>query len=253
MTYILETRNVGVRYGKFVVNRDINLRVLPNSIHALIGPNGAGKTTFFNALSGRIPVAEGHIEFEGKDITRSAMNHRAHVGIARSFQITNLFPHLTTYENLRIAAQGRFPRSAMNFWSGRERLRKASEVADRLIERLSLQRLADRAVGELPHGRQRILDVALSLASEPKLLLLDEPTSGMGVDDVPLMRDLILDLSQDHTIVYVEHNMHLVMSLSHKISVLFQGEILVEGTPDEIKSNDAVRRVYLGERSHANT
>jgi branched-chain amino acid transport system ATP-binding protein len=251
MEYILETKDLGVKFGSFVANRNINLRVKKNAIHALIGPNGAGKTTFFNALSGRLAPSEGSIGFVGRDITRMPMNRRAHIGIARCFQITNLFQGLTVRENLRVAAQGMFPARALNFWSGREHIQTASEIAEKLIERLGLQQLAHRRVSELSHGRQRILEVAMSLASQPKLLLLDEPTSGMGIDDIPMMRDLLLDLSEDHTILYVEHNMHLVMSLSHRVSVLFQGEVLVEGSPDEVRRDERVRRVYLGERVHA--
>lgn len=251
MDYILTTSGLGVRFGLFVANRDINLKVRPNSIHALIGPNGAGKTTFFNALSGRLMPAEGSVTFGGRDITRMAVNRRTHIGMARCFQITNLFQGLSTRENLRLAAQGLHNRRAMNFWSQKEHIREASDEADRLIERLSLQKLAHSKVSELSHGRQRVLEVAMSLASRPKMLLLDEPTSGMGVDDIPMMRDLLRDLSRDHTILYVEHNMHLVMSLSDRITVLYQGEVLVEGTPDEIRGDDRVRRVYLGERQHA--
>jgi branched-chain amino acid transport system ATP-binding protein len=251
MEFILTTNGLGVRFGQFVANRNVNLKVKPNSIHALIGPNGAGKTTFFNALSGRVRAAEGAINFDGKDITHMPVNRRAHIGMARCFQITNLFQGLSTRENLRLAAQGMHPRRALNFWSRKEHIREASDIADRLIERLSLQKLAHSKVGELSHGRQRMLEVAMSLASQPRMLLLDEPTSGMGVDDIPMMRDLLLDLSQDHTILYVEHNMHLVMGLSDRITVLYQGEVLVEGAPDEIRGDDRVRRVYLGERQHA--
>jgi branched-chain amino acid transport system ATP-binding protein len=251
MEYILTTSGLGVCFGQFIANRNINLKVRPNTIHALIGPNGAGKTTFFNALSGRLRPSEGSIDFCGKTITDMPVNRRTHIGMARCFQITNLFQGLSTRENLRIAAQGLHPLKAMNFWSQKEHIREATEVADRLIERLSLQKLAFSKVSALSHGRQRVLEVAMSLASQPKMLLLDEPTSGMGVDDIPMMRDLMLDLSRDHTILYVEHNMHLVMSLSDRISVLYQGEVLVEGTADEIRADDRVRRVYLGERQHA--
>lgn len=251
MEYILTTRDLGVRFGQFVANRGINLKVRENAIHALIGPNGAGKTTFFNALSGRLLPAEGSVTFGGRDITRMPVNRRTHIGMARCFQITNLFQGLTTRENLRLAAQGLHPRKAMNFWSRKEHISEASDMADSLIERLSLQKLAHSKVSELSHGRQRVLEVAMSLASQPKMLLLDEPTSGMGVDDIPMMRDLLQELSRDHTILYVEHNMHLVMALSDRITVLYQGEVLVEGTPGEIRDDDRVRRVYLGERQHA--
>ncbi len=251
MEYILSTRDLGVRFGQFVANRGINLNVRANSIHSLIGPNGAGKTTFFNALSGRLLPAEGSVTFDGRDITRMPANRRTHIGMARCFQVTNLFQGLTTRENLRLAAQGLHPGKALNFWSRKEHIRNASETADQLIERLSLQKLAQTKVSELSHGRQRMLEVAMSLASRPRVLLLDEPTSGMGVDDIPMMRDLLRNLIGDHTILLVEHNMHLVMAVSHRIAVLYQGEILVEGTPDEIRGDERVRRVYLGERKHA--
>ncbi|MDT3678892.1 MAG: ABC transporter ATP-binding protein [Burkholderiaceae bacterium] len=251
MACILSTRDLGVRFGQFVANRGINLNVQAHSIHSLIGPNGAGKTTFFNALSGRLLPAEGSVTFDGRDVTRMPVNRRVRIGMARCFQVTNLFQGLTTRENLRLAAQGMRPGKALNFWSRKEHIHEASETADELIERLSLQKLAHTKVSELSHGRQRMLEVAMSLASRPKLLLLDEPTSGMGVDDIPMMRELLQNLSSDHTILLVEHNMHLVMSVSHRIAVLYQGELLVEGTPDDIRGDERVRRVYLGERKHA--
>lgn len=251
MDYVLETRNLGVRYGDFVANRDVTLRVAPYTIHALIGPNGAGKTTFFNALSGYAPVSMGSIHFMGRDITHLPRNKRLRTGMARSFQITSLLPCLTVQENLRVAAQGLHAASAFNFWGKARQTPLACEVADQIIERLALEKQAFLPVSKLSHGRQRILEVAMAMAARPKLLLLDEPTSGMGVDDLPLMKDLLQDLSKDHTIVYVEHNMSLVMSLSHKVTVLFQGEILVEGSPETIRQNESVRRVYLGERRHA--
>lgn len=251
MDYILDAVGVGVKFGRFVANRAINLRVKRNSIHALIGPNGAGKTTLFNALCGRVATSEGRIMFAGRDVTGLPVHRRVHAGMARSFQITTLFPQLSVRENLRLAAQGVHPLRALNFWASLEHIGTVSETADWLIERLGLQALAMRRVAELSHGRQRIIEVAMCMASRPQMLLLDEPTSGMGVDDLPLMHDLLQDLSQDHTIVYVEHNMHLVMSLSDRITVLFQGEVLLEGDPDEIRQDDRVRSVYLGERRHA--
>ncbi len=251
MDCILETRDLGVRYGDFVANRNVSLCVAPNTIHALIGPNGAGKTTFFNALSGYAPVSSGSIHFMGRDITHLPRNKRPGIGMARSFQITSLLPCLTVQENLRVAAQGLHAKASFNFWGKSRQTPLACNVADQIIERLALQQQAFLPISKLSHGRQRILEVAMAMAAQPKLLLLDEPTSGMGIDDLPLMRDLLQDLSEDHTIVYVEHNMSLVMSLSHKVTVLCQGEILLEGSPETIRQNESVRRVYLGERNHA--
>ncbi len=246
MTAILQTEDLALSFKGFFAVSGVNLSVAPNSIHAVIGPNGAGKTSLFNMLAGHYPPSAGRVRLDGHDITRLPAHKRVGRGLARCFQVTNLFNSMSVRENLMVAAQGRRARGALALWRHADGFRGAREVADEVIDRLKLEGVADTLAGALSHGQQRILEVGMALAGRPRVLLLDEPTSGMGVDDLPRMQTVIRDLARDHTVLLVEHNMHIVMSISDRITVMFQGQVLVEGPPETIRASEEVRQVYLG-------
>ena len=245
----LIARDVQKRFGGFVALRGVSFVVEPRGIHAFIGPNGAGKTTLFNCLTGTTLPSAGRVLFDGRDVTRLPPHRRARLGIARSFQVTNLFQSLSVFESLRLAAQAQSGLAAFDFLRPKERLRRALEVADSVLQRLALQRWRDARAGELSHGQQRILEIGLALAGEPSTLLLDEPMAGMGVDDIETMKRLIVDLAREHTIVLIEHNMNVVLDISRTISVMHQGAILAEGPPEAIRRDREVRAAYLGSQA----
>ena len=244
---LLKAKALSKRFGRFVALDKVDLQIRANTIHSVIGPNGAGKTTLFHTLTGNLPASAGRIEFAGHDITRLPGYKRVAVGMARSFQVTELFQNLSVRENLRLAAQGRRMAEALNFWKPVSALREPLEIARELLERLGLERWAELKAGELSHGQQRILEVGMAMAAKPKLLLLDEPTSGMGIDDIPMMTTLIRELGSDHTILLIEHNMNIVMNISDVITVMAQGRVLVEGPPGRVREDAQVRTAYLGE------
>ena len=243
---ILRAVNVTKRYGKFTAVNNISLDIMPGTVHSVIGPNGAGKTTLFHTLTGTTPITEGNILVEGEEVGHLPGYKRVKKGLARSFQVTSLFPNLTVWENLRLAAQGRYPAQALNPWKHAEHLRAACELADKLVVRLALQGVAQRVTAELSHGQQRRLEVGMAMAGQPKVIFLDEPTSGMGIDDIGDMKRLIHSLREDYTVVLIEHNMDIVMDISDNITVMQQGQILAQGKPAEIRSDERVRRAYLG-------
>jgi branched-chain amino acid transport system ATP-binding protein len=246
---LLQTKNLGMSYGGFRAVDSVSLSVREGTIHTVIGPNGAGKTTLFHCLTGERRPTDGVITFAGRDITHRPPHGRVSVGMARSFQITSLFQELTVRENLRLAAQGRDGWRALTFWRPPESRGDHLEVADQVLERLALTAQADIAAGDLSHGRQRVLEVGMALCAKPRLLLLDEPTSGMGIDDIPIMTTLISELGKDHTVMLIEHNMSIVMSISDTITVMSRGSILTEGAPQVVRDDERVRRAYLGEGS----
>jgi branched-chain amino acid transport system ATP-binding protein len=244
---LLETRNLTKTFGALVAVDDVSMQVEAGTLHAIIGPNGAGKTTFFNCLSGTVTPTAGKVFYKGRDITGLPVHRTAHLGIGRSFQITNLFPNLSVWENVRLAAQAP-GRDNFRFWRRQSDFRPYNERTAAVIERVGLQKEALLPARALPHGAQRKLELAMILAPDPELLLLDEPTAGMASEQVPELMALIREIQdQGHkTIILVEHNMHVVMQFSDRITVMNRGAVLAEGTPDEIRNNEAVQSAYLG-------
>ena len=230
--------------GKEIL-KGLNLEVKAGEVHAILGPNGAGKSTFFNVLSGAFPPSSGQILFNGKDITGMQQYEFARIGISKSFQITNVFKQLTVHENVRVAAQMETAR--YNFLRNAQSYPGPIELADQLLRRVNLEHLRNKKTGDLAHGQQRALEIAMALACNPSLLLLDEPTAGMSPEETLVMMDLIRTLANERTVILVEHKMKLIMGLCKRIIVLHHGEFLAEGTPEEIQNNAEVRRVYLGQ------
>jgi branched-chain amino acid transport system ATP-binding protein len=244
--FLIEAVDVDKRYDKFAALTGVNLKVRPHTVHSVIGPNGAGKTTLFHMLTGTKAVSGGRILFDGHDVTREPDHRRVRRGIARSFQVTSLFLTLPVRENLRLAAQGIAPAGAMNCWSRPDGPRAHAETVDTVLERVGLQPVAGSAAGNLSHGQQRRLEVGMALAARPKAIFLDEPTSGMGIDDIEGMKKLIRSLRDEHTVVLIEHNMNIVMDISDTITVMQLGRVLAEGLPQEIRRDERVRAAYLG-------
>lgn len=244
-TPILEVRGVSRYFGKFQALHNINLAFMPGELTAIIGPNGAGKSTFFNLISGGIAPSQGQVLFEGRDITGIAAHQFARIGIAKSFQITNVFKQLSAFENVRVALQMKVTR--FQLLRPRHAYVQLVQQADALLARVGLQSSRDKLAGDLAHGQQRSLEVAMALACDPKLLLMDEPTAGMSPEETTVMMDLIRQLAQERTVILVEHKMKLVMGLCRRLIVLHHGELLMDGKPEEIRANAEVKRVYLGQ------
>ena len=243
---ILRTQAVGKSFGRFRALAGISCEFHRGRLTAIIGPNGAGKSTYFNLLSGALRPSAGRIYFEGRDITGLAQSRFAALGIAKSFQITSIFPELTVHENVRAVAQARDIR--LNFWRTREAYPQFAQEAEALLARVGLSDRAGVIAGRLAHGEQRALEIAMALASRPRLLLLDEPTAGMSPEETAAMMTLIAGLVPAHTVILVEHKMKLVMGIAERVLVLHHGEVLAIGTPEDIRANAEVRRVYLGQR-----
>jgi branched-chain amino acid transport system ATP-binding protein len=242
---IVEVEGVSKRFGNFVALNKVSARFEAGRLSAIIGPNGAGKSTFFNVVSGAFPPSEGRLKFQGRDITGLPQHEFARIGIAKSFQITNVFKQLSAHENVRVAVQMR--RSRYQLLKPRAAMGELSDRAAELLHRVGLGGLRDRPAADLAHGQQRALEVAMALASEPVLLLMDEPTAGMSPEETKVMMDLIVELAAERSVIVVEHKMKLVMGICERLLVLHHGEFLAEGTPAEIRANDEVRRVYLGQ------
>ncbi|HLW54499.1 MAG TPA: ABC transporter ATP-binding protein [Candidatus Angelobacter sp.] len=248
--YILETKNLVKEFKGFVAVSDVNLRVRKGEIHGLIGPNGAGKTTVFNLLTKFLSPTRGSIWYKGEDITRQAPAEIARRGIVRSFQISAVFPHLTVLENVRIGLQ-RKTKTSFRFWESESSLKTLDAQARELLEKVGLESSANVIAVELPYGRKRALEVATTLAVDPELLLLDEPTQGLGHEDVDRVKDLIRKLAADRTILMVEHNMGVVADLCSVITVMQRGMVLAEGSYAEVSANPQVREAYMGANNHA--
>ena len=242
---ILETRGLNKDFKGFVAVSDVNLKVKRGSIHALIGPNGAGKTTVFNLLTRFIVPASGQILFNGEDITRDRPAQVARRGIIRSFQISAVFPHLTILENVRVGLQRKLGTS-FHFWKPERTLRQLNERAMQLLAEVGLEEFAGRIAVELPYGRKRALEIATTLALDPDLMLLDEPTAGMGHEDVHRVTELIRKVAAHRTVLMVEHNMGVVASIAGTITVLQRGAVLAEGSYAEVSVNPLVIEAYMG-------
>jgi len=242
---ILQTHQLTKEFKGFVAVNQVDLRVRRGHIHALIGPNGAGKTTCFNLLTKFLTPTSGRILFNGEDITRDAPAHIARRGIIRSFQISAVFPHLSVLENVRVALQRKLGTS-FHFWKPEHTLEVLNERAKELLRAVDLEAYAGTLTVNLAYGRKRALEIATTLAMEPELMLLDEPTQGMGVEDVDRIRQLIKKVSAGRTILMVEHNMSVVSSIADQITVLARGATLAEGPYAEVSKNPAVIEAYMG-------
>jgi branched-chain amino acid transport system ATP-binding protein len=244
---LLEVRNVSKNFGSLAAVRDVSLTVEKGELRAVIGPNGAGKTTFFNLISGFFPPSAGSIVFDGVNMTRMPAHKRVVLGMARTFQITEIFPELPVAENVRISAEVAAG-YRLRPWLGRAETAAVRAHIDEVLGLTGLAAKGDRLVGELSHGDQRAAEIAMALALKPRLLLLDEPTAGMGDQETYEVTQLVRRLHRDGnlTIVLIEHDMRVVFHLADRITVLDQGRLLAEGRPKEIAANEAVQAAYLG-------
>jgi branched-chain amino acid transport system ATP-binding protein len=240
----LQTKDLVKNFGALNAVQNVSLTVGPG-VHSIIGPNGAGKTTVFNLLTGFLRPDSGQIFYGGKEITHLPSYEISQLGIARSFQITSIFPDLTVYENVRLGVQSRL-RASHNFLIAFNKLKGVHEKTERVLEQVGLAESADIRAKNLSYGLQRSLDIGICLATEPKLILLDEPTSGMDRGDTELIIKLISHISKEIPVVLIEHNIDIVLSISDIVTVLYQGSVLAEGTPSEIQKNEQVQEAYLG-------
>jgi branched-chain amino acid transport system ATP-binding protein len=244
---LLEVKHVSKNFGSLAAVRDVSLVVQPGELRAVIGPNGAGKTTFFNLISGFFAPSAGSISFDGQDVTPLPPHRRVVLGMARTFQVTEIFPELTVLENVRISAEVAAG-YRLRPWLGRSAAASLRQRIDEVLVLAGLTAKAGRLVGELSHGDQRAAEIAMALALRPRLLLLDEPTAGMGDHETYEITTLIRRLHREsnYTIVLIEHDMRVVFRLADRITVLDQGRLLAEGTPADIAGNEAVQAAYLG-------
>lgn len=244
---LFETVNLSKHFGALAAVDDVSMQIRRNTLHAIIGPNGAGKTTFFNLLSGNLKPTSGKVIYNGHDITGQPIHRMIHLGIGRSFQITNVFPNLTVFENIRLASQA-MEKGNFKFLMDASRLKTCEERARQVAETVGLKEKLFTPARMLPHGDQRKLELGMILAPDPAVLLLDEPTAGMAAEQVPELIDLIrsVQAAGNKSVVLVEHNMNVVMSISDTITVMNLGKKLAEGTPEEIARNKEVQTAYLG-------
>jgi branched-chain amino acid transport system ATP-binding protein len=243
---ILVVRGLNKHFGGVFAIDNVDFDVMPGEIHAIIGPNGAGKTTFVAQLSGMIRPDSGTIVFDGRDITAWPAAKRSHVGLARSFQITSVFKNFSALDNVALAVQAHDGHS-FRFWRAARADGALIDPARRILDHVGLAARADVVAGNLAHGEQRQLEIAMALAANPKLLLLDEPTAGMGPEDSQRMTRFLKGLKGDYSMVLIEHDMDAVFALADRITVLVYGRAIATGRPDEIRRNDDVRAAYLGE------
>lgn len=244
MSALIETRGIVKSFGGFVALDGIDLAIAAGGLTAIIGPNGAGKSTFFNILCGSIAPTSGRIVYDGRDITGLPQHRFAKIGIAKSFQISSIFPQLPVLENIRLAIAALRPNT--DFWSPRSARRADESRAREILSRVSLEGRSESYAAAISHGEQRALEIAIALASEPRVLLLDEPTAGMSPEETVAMTHLIRGLADERTVVLVEHKMKLIMGISDDVVVFHHGKILAHGTPATVRADAEVKRVYLG-------
>ncbi|MGY8706530.1 ABC transporter ATP-binding protein [Bradyrhizobium sp. 18BD] len=242
---LLRAEGLGKHFGGFVALEGITVSFAAGQLTSIIGPNGAGKSTFFNILSGALTPTSGRLHFRGRELNGLPQHRFVHQGISRSYQITNIFPDLTVHENVRVAAQALTV--SYDIWRNRTRLPELNAKADAALDAVGLLGKRGELAKFLSHGQQRALEIAIAVVSEPELLLLDEPTAGMGPEETKDMVALLERLADKRTVLLVEHKMKMVLGLSKRVVVLHHGRLLADGAPDEIRSNLEVRRVYLGQ------
>ncbi|MET0310862.1 MAG: ABC transporter ATP-binding protein [Burkholderiaceae bacterium] len=243
---ILTLKGLRKSFGETEIIRGVDLALLPDERHALIGPNGAGKSTVFHLISGNLRPTAGEIVFDGARIEGRTPQEINRLGLSRSFQITNIFPRLTVFENLRLAVM-RPHGLQYRLWTLVGRDRAVREHTERLLEQVRLQRRAGTIAGEMSYSEQRSLEIAMTLAADPKVILLDEPMAGMSNEETAYTADLIREVTRGRALLIVEHDMQVVFSLSDRVSVLVYGQVIATGTPEEIRANAAVKEAYLGE------
>jgi len=246
LTPVLRTEGLSKSFGAFRALVDVDLSVKQGSLHAIIGPNGAGKTTFFNVLTGQLQPSSGRVLFNGDPVHTLPVHRRAHLGMARSFQITSAYPELPVHENVRLSAQAIQPKVRRSVLRPARAYEEPLAVTEEVLQRAGLSAHAKTLAGNLSHGLRRRLEIAMALASRPQLLLLDEPMSGMGIDDISGMEAFLRSLVPEQTVVLVEHNMPVILAIADQITVLVRGKVLTEGTPREVANNQQVREAYLG-------
>jgi branched-chain amino acid transport system ATP-binding protein len=242
---LLAGRGLTRRFGGLTAVDNVSLELLRGEVHALIGTNGAGKSTLINVLSGELPATSGRVELLGQDVTRLSQPARALAGLGRSYQRSTIFPRLTVLENCRLAAQALFPRP-WAFWSAASRCRVSTTGARLALERAGLTADAGLLAGHLSHGKQRLLEIALCLAIQPSVLLLDEPLSGLGAEETDGMLELLAELKTDRAVLLIEHDMDAVFRVADRITVMVDGQAIASDVPERVRRNPDVQRAYLG-------
>jgi len=244
----LKAEKVTRRWGGLVAVNEVNLDLFLGEIHAVIGTNGAGKSTLINLLSGEIPLSSGKVELLGLDVTEMSQPTRAHMGLGKSYQKNTIFPEITVLENVRLAAQTKLQKP-WHFWQNAYQCKYSNDYALHIAEKTGLIKVLATQAGFLSHGQKRQLEVAMCLATNPKVLLLDEPLAGMGADETDRMLNFLMELRQEHAMMLVEHDMDAVFKVADVITVMVNGSVIARGIPDEVKNNPEVQSAYLGAES----
>lgn len=245
VTPLIETRGLSRRFGGLTAVDTVDFQLAPGEIRAVIGPNGAGKTTFVGLICGRIPPSEGRVVLDGRDITAMPAHRRVKAGIAYTFQITSVFANLTVFDNVALSVQ-RTLLDARRRGGARPEAGALENGVTRALDKVGLAAHTDARAGNLAYGHQRLLEVAMGLALRPRLLILDEPTQGLSDGEIDGFMSLVRDIARESTVLLIEHNMHVVMELAGRITVMDSGRVLAEGGPEEIRADEAVQRAYLG-------